>query len=399
MLKNRMLYGLFFMSIMTLCYRYQNTAISMFGYLFILLPIGSFLYTLFIYSKLTYTQALDKEFITKGDQVKFLFSVHNESRWFYPDVEVLFYGTDNILTQHFASKRMSVNGHDKKVYTYEIDCKYRGYYEIGVSQILIRDFLGLFCFSYKVVDPKVITVYPQIIRIKTFPLVECEGQISDLERERAVGGGSLLSNIRPYSHGDSMRQIHWKLTAKKQELIVKDNKSVSSPSTYLFLDLSLNRYDIETNAMIEDKLIECAIAVLYYCLQNSMSIQFIYQNEKMTRHSAKERTAFNTLYKEMLQIKFEGTTTLEQVLALNRIQYREKSNYILLTSKLTYELYHQIEQMAQVGSWVILIYTSPGGAYELEDEVASIILKALEKLRVRYIVIAFEDDLEKALER
>ena len=399
MVKNRIFYSILLVSIMTLCYHYQNTAISMFGYMLLFLPIGSFLYILFIYSKLTYTQTVDKKFITKGDSVKFLFSVHNESRWFYPDVELLFYGTDSILTQYVEGKRMSVNAHDKKVYTYEIDCKYRGYYQIGVSQIIIRDFLGLFRFIYKVGGPETLTVYPRIIVLKELPLIEYQGEGADRERERAISEESLFSNIRQYSYGDSMRQIHWKLTAKKQELMVKESQSFSSSITYIFLDLSLNKYPVQTNAVIEDKLIECAIAVLYYCLQNSLSTQFIYHNEERIRHSAKDSTAFDPIYKEMSQIRFEGTVSLDQVLAFSVIKQQEESNYILLTSKLTYELHHQIERMVQEGRRVILIYTSPVRNYEPEDEASTIILKRLEQLQVRSIVIPFEDDLEKTLVR
>lgn len=399
MVRNRIVYGVLILLASILCYHYPNTTTSMFAYALLALPVASLIYTLYIHSKFTYTQEIDKKFITKGETINFSFSIHNETSWYYPDIEIQFYGTDSIMTQYFSSRRMSIAADDKDSTTYEIECKYRGYYEIGVKKIYIRDFLGLYRLSYKIVEPKMVTVYPRIIVLKHFPLIECEGIESDLDRERAIGEGNLFSTIREYNYGDSMRQIHWKISAKKQTLMAKNNQSASPSMTYIFLDLGKLGYDLETNAIIEDKLIECTVAVLYYCLQKSMPIQFIYHLGEVVRRSEREMAAFDNLYKELFQIKFEAEASLWGLLELSGRNQRERGNDILITSALTTALYKQIERMTYEGRHIVLIYTSPRVVSDEQSEKDNAILKALSKLRVSCIPIAFEDDLKKVLER
>lgn len=397
MLKNRILYGIMVIIGMSFCYIYQSPTVSLFGYVLLLLPIVSLVYTLWAYTTLTYTQDVDKAFITKGESIKFLFSIHNESRWVYPHIEVIFYGVDSILTQYFESKRMSIDGRDQKRYDYEIACKYRGYYEVGIRQIYMTDFLGLFRIPCKVLNPKGVTVYPRIIPLVDFPLLDQDGEHSDLDKEKSMGSGNLFSNIRSYVYGDSMKQVHWKISAKRQELMIKERQSVSPSGTYIFLDLSRHTYDIETNTIIEDKLIECAVAIIYYCLRHNRPIQFIYHTNQLMTHAAKDEGAFESIYKQLFKFKFEGEVSLEQVLALNLVERRGMSNQVLITSHLTYELYEQVEALVKEGCHVILIYISPYKGRDEEDETGQVVLKALYKLSIICIYSAFEEDLEKVL--
>ena len=397
MLKNRICYGIVFIIGMILCYVYQSPAISLFSYTLIFLPIASLLYMLWVYATLTYTQEVDKKFITKGESIRFLFSIHNESRWVYPDIEVIFYGVDSILNQYFESKCMSIGGREKKTYDYQVQCKYRGYYEIGIRQIYVKDFLGLFRISCKVMNPKFVTVYPRIIPLRYFPFLDQDGQNLDIERETSIGGGGLFSSIRPYVYGDSMKQVHWKMTAKKQELMMKERQSVSVSHTYLFLDLTKHPYDIERNTVIEDKLIECMVAVSYYCLRNSMPIQFIYHTKKLITYSAREENAFHMLYKELSELKFDSEIALEEVIALSLSQRAIRSNQVLITAKVTYGFYQQVEALVREGCHVIVVYVSPYEDKLEEDEVCQSVLKALYKLSVVCIYMGFEDEPEKVL--
>ena len=52
---------------------------------------------------------------------------------------------------------------------FELQCNYRGNYEIGVNSIDIEDFFGLVRLRYNVGEPKYVTVYPKIIYRKVPP--------------------------------------------------------------------------------------------------------------------------------------------------------------------------------------------------------------------------------------
>ena len=397
MLKSRIGYGIFLVISMTLCYIYQNSTTSLFAYTLLFSPIISFLYMAGVYVKLTYTQSVDKAVAIKGESISFLFSMHNESRWVCPQVEVEFYGEDGILRPYFEKRCMGIGGRVTRTYEFEVPCTYRGHYEVGVKQIYIKDFLGLFRIPCKVIQPNIVTVYPRVVPIRTLPLLKQDGYNLDRERELPKAGGNVFSGIRAYVYGDSMKQVHWKMSAKKQELLMKEKHGISVSTTYIFLDLAKHANQVVTNTILEDKLIECIIAISYYYTQNGMPIQIVYHAQKFMTVKAEEEKDFHMLYEELSRVKFESKIEIEDVLALSLMQGMIRGNQLIITSKITHGLYKQIETLVREGDYVFVVYVSPYKTQETEPQICQNILQAFNKLSVNYIYVGFEDELENVL--
>lgn len=63
--------------------------------------------------------------------------------------------------------------------------------------------------------------------------------ISEAEETLAKGNDfSEVTDMREYRPGDRLKDIHWKLSAKKQDLMVKERASVAQSQVILLLDLS-----------------------------------------------------------------------------------------------------------------------------------------------------------------
>lgn len=53
-----------------------------------------------------------------------------------------------------------------------------------------------------------------------------------------------VTDMREYRPGDRIKDIHWKLSAKKQDLMVKERTSVAQSQVILLLDLSYDEYEM-----------------------------------------------------------------------------------------------------------------------------------------------------------
>lgn len=53
-----------------------------------------------------------------------------------------------------------------------------------------------------------------------------------------------VTDMREYRPGDRIKDIHWKLSAKKQDLMVKERTSVAQSQVILLLDLSYEEYEM-----------------------------------------------------------------------------------------------------------------------------------------------------------
>ena len=109
---------------------------------------------------------------------------------------------------------------------------------MGIDTVEIEDFLGLFSFKYKVFDPKQLVVYPKIIPLQRLALKNSFISESQPVINSRCEDNVTACDIREYQYGDSMRKIHWKMTSKLDDLMIKQFESTSEISAVLLIDLT-----------------------------------------------------------------------------------------------------------------------------------------------------------------
>jgi len=76
-----------------------------------------------------------------------------------------------------------------------------------------------------------LTVYPVYVDLPSFPVLESQSvPFETLHERRAKGSGYDYLGTREYRAGDSLRMVHWRSSARRGELVVKEyEEEVSSP--------------------------------------------------------------------------------------------------------------------------------------------------------------------------
>lgn len=117
-----------------------------------------------------------------------------------------------------------------------------GRYEIRCRMAKVRDLLGIVETAVSLESICAVTVLPDISGEDT---VETSGFLSGMtESEESTQKGhdfSEVHDIREYIPGDKLRDIHWKLSAKQGELMVKERVSVSGSQMVLRITLSQDK--------------------------------------------------------------------------------------------------------------------------------------------------------------
>ncbi|MCI9073397.1 MAG: DUF58 domain-containing protein [Lachnospiraceae bacterium] len=104
-----------------------------------------------------------------------------------------------------------------------------GGYEVRLRKARIYDMTGLFCMDCRravrtesavmVVLPK---IYPMGIQLSQ-TVRNFAGDAEVYDSLRSGSDASETLNLRPFQDGDKLRNIHWKLSAKADELLVREN--------------------------------------------------------------------------------------------------------------------------------------------------------------------------------
>ena len=101
---------------------------------------------------------------------------------------------------------------------YEVTLDRRGVHELGPVSIEVTDPLGLVRRSFTIEATTTLAVYPTVYELTTAGL-----QLELLPEGTKRRDRQEFDLLREYEHGDSLRDVHWKSTAKQpaDELIVR----------------------------------------------------------------------------------------------------------------------------------------------------------------------------------
>jgi hypothetical protein len=399
MTRNRLLFAGLFVASVVFLYFYGGKI----PYLFFNLLLGMFsislLYTIFVFFRFKFTQDIDKKLVMKGDKVNFLFTINNEDFLIYPYLKVTFYGANTVFARQFQTKSFSLLPRSKRTFAFELECKFRGYYEVGIQSVEIEDFLGLFRFTYKINETKYLTVYPRIVYLNRFKLQTNFLSETNTILDRKYEDMTTISDLRKYAFGDSIKKIHWKLTAKNREIMVKNYQSTSETSAIFVLDLRKNNYITDINYMLEDKVIESVVAAIYFCLSNWIPVNLVYFKDRFTSMEAKNPLGFDEIYKTLSRLNFLESVRVTDILDIYLTDNINSTNFVIFTSNVDYDLYEKLYKAKFAGNEVSLVYVSPDEMLGEKNIEAENILNYLPEININTYQINIEDDIKAVLER
>ncbi len=125
---------------------------------------------------------------------------------------------------------ISVPIHARKGYVLELPVitTYPGIIKIEVDAVKIKDLMGFYYFNKKCEASAELTVMPENIGNISFDNSNLDrGMLESEESSKRGNDFSDVQEIREYIPGDKLMSIHWKLSAKRDILMVKDRVSMS----------------------------------------------------------------------------------------------------------------------------------------------------------------------------
>ncbi len=185
---------------------------------------------------------VDKTSVFSGDFLRVRITVRNNSnRHFdfieiwdqFPEVWVLAIG------ENFIASRMEP--HSSITFSYIVQVRLRGRYEIGPTIAVLRDRLGLHYYKRTLKTSTEILVYPtwkDVRRMESLGKQRQLGILFGAHRTKVIGMGTDFAGFRDYNPGDPFRMIDWKTSARHNELIVKQYEMEKNIQIMCMIDAS-----------------------------------------------------------------------------------------------------------------------------------------------------------------
>lgn len=137
-------------------------------------------------------------------------------------------------SQRFVIDRLEPSG--RRDVRYELRGALRGRYTVGPVSVQLVDPFGFCRATRRFTTTDVLTVVPTTVSL---PAISLGGDWSGLgeARSRAVASAGEDDVIpREYRHGDELRRVHWKSTARAGELMVRREEHPWRTRATIFLD-------------------------------------------------------------------------------------------------------------------------------------------------------------------
>lgn len=156
---------------------------------------------------------------------------------------------ENILYGEFREDTIWLQpGEEREMaFVYPFEARDCGKVKIHASMLECQDLLGLFAFRRAVDICQEMLIYPPELRLHTElyqkPETKSFGEMYDpYKKGQDV---SEVSGLRDYVPGDSMNSIHWKLSGKLDQLIVREFGRPSHYNTLILYEMMKNVGDVE----------------------------------------------------------------------------------------------------------------------------------------------------------
>lgn len=207
----------------------------------LMLPLVSLLITVLAMDGVTAELIIKNASIQKNESLPIQLKLYNKYLFLVCRVRVKLNIQNELLQQEQTRLFFITAGHSGQTVEQVISSKYCGMLKCSIAELKIYDALGLFSFLKKAESSYLVAVLPSV-----YPLMAINSAIlQDIQNNitsRTMKGNdpSEIMDVREYREGDRLARIHWKLSDKYDQLMVKDFGDPISNDVLLLFDLNCN---------------------------------------------------------------------------------------------------------------------------------------------------------------
>ena len=325
-------------------------------FVFLAMPVASGILAVVLLRMLDITQSIPVK-IVKNEEGSITLRLHNPTPLPYGKIECTFH-TDDFAVEANPGTTLGLSASQ----TFNLDIpfyvRYRGVYKVGLRYVYTHDLFGLFRLRRRLNKGVNIVALPRIVDMAHFPLsmnllTQAHSRFDIKDEDYAT-----ISDIRPYLPTDSIKRVHWKLTAKRNEWLVKNFQSNALNKVTMLLDSLQLPLAYKEQTALEDRIIETAMGLARFYLRKGMPVDFMVGEGTVA--CCHNPAAFETIYQIGSQMVFSPHPLYSPLSMLTQCLNDATGylNTLILTTRLDGALYERIVTGMHSGHYIAVIYFS-----------------------------------------
>lgn len=296
----------------------------------------------------------------------------------------------------------------------------RGRYQLGPLSISSSDPFGLFPMRRDIDVTGSLVVYPMTVDIHEFALPVGTLSGGDALRKRTFQVTTNAAGVRDYVPGDSFGRIHWKSSARRNRLIVKEFELDPLADIWIVPDMHMGahfeaRYELaefepvrgpwalridETDYQLppftEEYTVTIAASLAQYFLRRDRAVGMLSkgQTHEVLQPDRGERQ-LNRLLETLAVLRAQGEYSLADMLAMEIHLMQRGTTLIVVTPTADTTWALQAQELSRRGSRIVTVLVDPA-SFGAEDSAETVHQLLLGNGMASYLV-HYEDNLTAAL--
>ena len=357
----------------------------------VLIPVVSFFYILSVWICHRIYQEIGSRNIVCGQSVPYYFVLKNESWFAFAGIKISFFSDFSYVEELPEEVEYELLPGEQYKYETSFVCKYRGEYEVGIKEIIITDFWGLFGIKFAVQESKKVIAAPKLVRMDELKSIP---DISSMMQRDNLHSTELDAVTRDYATGDAPKQINWKATARMHKLMSRRSIGEEKRGAALFFDTKRCSEERGIYLPIENKILEIVLALALFMSKSNIPVSYFYRQNNSENGMRQGRLNcvgdIENFYEQIKEVEFERSADMYDGLSgiLRSGMLMEQAIMFLVLHEANQDMLRMIYQMTENDTIVI--------CYIVTDENVEEFCASSDMNR-RIIAITPEQELEEVL--